>query len=505
MSNNFSKKAATGNTNPVNEEKAVKPFVRDDSENKIYKEFSVADITPLLTEDCIAYYDADTLYHQAATNQQVKFITVKHIKEGWEEELDGTKVFKGLGKGIKKDSWLWIKNLELEVAGKEPYTLEDFEVTDGQRLKGDHVKCVESAKVQIYMKLKRVREQFRIPKIVTVIGSGDNFRHSLDLCRPYKGNRKNTLKPILLDELRAWGVEELDAIVTPESPVHGVIETDDYVDMKGVEGAQYYQKHGRYNKIAVLSDKDGYNAQKLLCNPDTYNSTHPKKGQFKYPQAIVVPNTAESVGDIEVIARGKSTDYKFVGFSGLLWQILTFDGADGYSALGHLNGGMGFGADSAYKLLKPCTTAKEALQATIDKFAEILPFGVQYQNHKQEALDVDTITYMNTYFRCVYMLRSLDDTMDFYKLCKAFKVDVSAITENNKYTPPMKTYVGDNNHVSEVEALIEEIIKSDFKGIKSMKKSDQGPVLDSIKEKLMSIDFSSHYEMQQELKEGFTA
>lgn len=502
----FSRKAIAGNKGDVDstEEKQVKEFVRDDSDNKLFKKFSVSDITPLITKDCIAYYDADTLYHQAASNQEVKFITVKHKLEGWEEELAGVKVFRGLGKGIKKDSWLWMKNLEREVEGLEPYSLDDFEIKEGQRLKGDFSKCMESAKIQINRKLKRVREQFRIPKIVTVIGSGENFRHKLDLCRPYKGNRKETLRPLLLKDLRDWGVKELGAIICPESKTHGVIEVDDYVDMMGFEGNLHYRKHGKFNKIAILSDKDGYNAGKLLCNPDTHNKGHPLEGKFKYPQAIIVPDTSSSVGDIEMVAKTDSSDYKFIGFVGLLWQICTFDGADGYNALGHLNGGMGYGADSVYKRLKPCKTPKGVLQEAVNIFADVLPYGVQYENHKGEYLDVDTLTYMNTYFRVVYMLRSMEDQMDLYKLCKAFKVDTSKVVGNNKYTPPVKTYIGDEDHISSVEELITEIVKQDMKGIKSKKKADQAIVLDTIKEKLLSINFDSHYEMQQTLKEGFT-
>lgn len=496
----FSFKPSGYQMQDVGDEKQEKPFVRDESGNKIFKKYSVSDITDHITDDCIAYYDADTLYHQAATNQQVKFIIVKHKTEGWEEELAGVKVFRGLGKGIKKDSWLGRKNLEREVEGLPPYNLEDFEIEDGLRLKGEREKCLESAKVQIHRKLKRIRQQFRIPKIVTVIGSGDNFRHELDLCRPYKGERKKTLKPILAEELREWGVKELGAIVTPRSPKYGVIETDDYVDMKGFEGMIHYMRHGKFNKIAILSDKDGYNAPKLLCNPDTYNKDHPQGGKFKYPEAVIVPNTSECVGDIEMIAREKSTDYKFIGCLGLLFQMLSSDGADCYSALGHLNGGMGFGADSAYKVLKPCKTAKEAIQETVNVFAELLPYGVQYTTHKGDELDVDTMTYMNTYFRVSYMLRSLDDPMDFYKLCKAFKVDTSKVIGNNKLTPPKRVYVGNESHVEELQTLIKDILDNNVKGLKSKKKTDQAPMIDAIKEKLESINFESHYDMVQEEK-----
>lgn len=436
-----------------------KVFERDESDNPIFKQWQVNNLKEITTEDCVAYYDADTLYFQAASNQETKYIKVTH-KDGWSEELAGIKVFKGLGKGIKKDSWLWLKNLERETEGKEPYLLEDFEIEDCSKLNGDKDYCLEQAKIQVNMKLKRVRQQFGLNKIVTVVGSGENFRHSLPLCRLYKGKRKDTAPPILLKELRDWAVDKGLAMITPESPVHGNIETDDFVDMMGWLGALCYAKTGKYDKICILSDKDGNNSAKLICNPDTYSGDHPKKGMFKFPQPYRVPNTQESAGDIEIVPKETSADYKFIGFKGLLWQICTGDSADSYSALGHLNGGMGFGTESAYKVLKPCKTAKESLQAMIDIFAKLLPYGVQYEDHTGDKKDVDTMNYINYYFRTAYMLRSLDDKMDFFKLCKAFKVDTSAIENNNLWTAPYQ--------VLNLE-YVEELIGDTLGGLQSLK------------------------------------
>lgn len=481
MSKGFSKKS--GQVKDVSDEFKTTEYKRDLSDNPVFKDYQVNDIKSIITDDCEVYYDADTLYYQAASNQENKFIKVTHKVEGWTEELAGVKVFRGLGKGVKKDSWLWLKNLERESEGKLPYTLEDFEVVDCSALKGDKSYCLEQAKIQVNMKIKRVREQFLLDKIITVVGSGDNFRHSLPLCKLYKGNRKNTLTPILLKELRQWAVDTGLAIKTPESPVHGNIETDDYVDMMGWLGALHYDKTGKYNKITVLSDKDGNNSAKLTCNPDTYSGDHPKKGKFKFPQPYRVPNTKESAGDIEIIAKEKSADYKFIGFKGLLWQILTIDSADHYSALSHLNGGMNFGVDSAYKVLKPCKTAKDSLQAMIDAFAKVLPYGVEYTDCHSQYHDVDTMEYINSYFRVAYMLRSLDDKMDFYKLCKAFKVDTSAIVNNNEWTPPYEVFNTEMkdalyNTMKENYILMQ---NEDLKSYKSLKKADSTERLDKLK------------------------
>ena len=96
----------TPSQNGVREEsvKEEKPFERDESDNPVFKQWQVNNLSEIITDDCESYYDADTLFFQAASNQETKYIKVTH-KEGWSEELAGVKVFKGLGKGIKKDSW----------------------------------------------------------------------------------------------------------------------------------------------------------------------------------------------------------------------------------------------------------------------------------------------------------------------------------------------------------------------------------------------------------------
>lgn len=477
-----------------NDGKQEKPFVRDDSDNKLFPEIQVKDITPIITDDCVGHFDFDTPVWKACANMETKFIKVKHKEGGWEEELKNISTFKGLGKGIKKGSWLDLKNVEREVEGKEPYKVEDFEVTDHARLKMDRDKAIDQAKVQIYMKLKQLRQQFRIPRIKVHLGSGKCFRHDLDLVRPYKGNRKETSRPLILDEIRDWVVKELDHEVAKEG-----FEADDRIEHYGIIGYSNYLKTGKFNHIVLASDKDAKNNPKLLVDPDTHTGEdNPLKGKFKFPQAMLILDSSKDCGDIGIIQKTNSADYKFYGFKGLLWQaFLSGDGADNYNSLTHLKQNLNFGDESAYRLLKPCKTSKEALQVTIDKFAELLPYGVQYVSHKGEELDVDTMTYMNTYFKVAYMTRSYNDQMDFYKLCEAMKVDTSKIVNNNLLTPPQKVYVGNESHVEEVEGKINEILKDKMKGFKTLKKADAAARIDEIKEILESISFESHYEMQQ--------
>lgn len=428
-----------------------KPFVKDNSDNKVFKDYQIDDITPLITDDCIGIMDSDTMVYEACSNQERRFITITHKEEGWSEELAGVEVFRGKGKGIKPDSWLGRKNLERDVEGLEPYTLEDFEVEAGHVLKVSEDKAIKDIKIQIFTKLKTIRLQYNIPRIKVVLGEGRCFRNDLPLCREYKGKRKETLRPILLSKIRKWVIEsgEIDSELAPKG-----IEADDLVENYSNIGYTNYRHTGKFNYILIASDKDAMNNPKILVNPDTHSGEkNPLRGKFKFPKAMLIEATDRSYGDIEIIQKEKSTDFKFIGFKGLLWQaFLSGDSADNYNCLSHLQQGLNFGDESAYRLLKPCTSAKESLQEVINKFAELLPYGVQYTDFNGVEHDVDTITYMNSYFLTAYMQKKPNDDMDFFKLCKLFKVDTSSIENNNVWSAPVEQF---NIEVS--ETLINDI------------------------------------------------
>ncbi len=226
---------------------------------------------------------------------------------------------------------------------------------------------------------------------------------------------------------------------------------------------------------------------------------------LKFPKPLLIEAIDKDSGDVVLVSKGNSKEFKGYGFVFLLYQTsLGIDSADNYSALSHLNKNLNFGDSAAYKVLKPCKTAKEALQATINTFAELLPHGVQYTDHTGKEWDVPTIEYMNTYFHVAYMLRSADDNMDFYKLCKLMEVDTSAIEDNNKLTPPVKTFVAKEELTEDIKSVIVALLDEKLKSYKSKKKGELVEVLDEIKETLTEVSqsFDGFYEMRQFEKEN---
>tara|TARA_R110000787_G_scaffold90783_3_gene191487 strand:- start:10667 stop:12214 length:1548 start_codon:yes stop_codon:yes gene_type:complete len=489
------------------ESKQEKPFVKNTDDNKIFPEIQVKDISVLIDENTIGMVDADTMIYQAASNTENKYILVEHNTEEVTVELKGSREFKGQTKEISEVSWLGVQNAKRKVQKLEPWLVSDFTITNKSKLKYETEElALERAKITIMTKLKNIRLQFGIDKLTMVIGEGDNFRHKLPLCKPYKGNRADTLRPIILKPLREWVVKERGAIEAELLSNGENVEADDTTEYYGRLGYVAYRRTGIFSYIVLASDKDAMGHAKLLINPDTHTGEkNPLRGQFKYPQAMLIEATDKCVGGVDLVVGSSKKEIKGFGFKWLIYQaILGEDGADNYSALKHLGKKFNYGEVAAYEDLFPLNTPQEVLQKAIDVCAGFLPYGVQYADHIGEGHDVDTLTYMNTYFAVAYMLKSASDTMTFTKLCTAFKVDTSSIVNNNTMAAPKLTFNKDGakENVDKLKASCENMLP-DLKGFKAKKKGDLVELIGAIVENHTSVigEFDSFYEMKQEPKE----
>lgn len=497
----FSKKVSSSTS-----EGADKPFVRDDTDNKIFPEIQVKNLSSLIDENTVGKQDADNLIYRSAANLETKFIEVQHNTEDVYVELQGIREFKGQTKAISEVSWLGVENEKRKIKGLPLWEVSDFTITPNHKLDKPFDKALEQAKISVHNQLKSIRQQFGIPKIDMLLGEGDTFRNKLPLCKPYKGNRTETLRPILLEALREWAVKEMGAEMAVARDDGELVECDDICEYYAALGYKHYRKTGKFNFICISSDKDSLGNPKLYVNPDKHTGKdNPLKGQFKYPQAMLIEATDKSCGGIDLISNGSKKEIKGYGLKWIIYQsILGQDSADNYSAIKDLGKKFNYGEVSAYEDLLPLSTPTEVIQKAIDVIAELLPYGVQYTDHTGKEWDVDSMTYISNYFTCAYMLRSASDTMTLTKLCKAFKVDISAIVDNNKLTPPVKTFIKDNaeDNVDKIRVMCENILP-DLVGFKTKKKDLLIEMIEDIKsnqEELM-LQFESFYDMVQKEKE----
>ena len=462
-----------GRTSKVEEDNEIqdKVFVRDDSENKLFPEIQIKDLSTITDSNTQLVLDGDGVVWKSCSSVESLYIVCKHKEEAFEVELDGITKFKGAGKNISVDSWLGVENVKREAKGLPLFTAEDFEVTQCSRLNyPTEEKAFEQVQIIIRTKLKSLRQQFGIDKIKFCIGEGKSFRDDLDLVKPYKGTR-SPLRPILLKRARQWVLDVLGGELAPEG-----YENDDWVEWYANESWKVYKKTGVAPYILCCEDKDAFSNPKILTSFGVHSGKdNPNRGKFKYPQAWVVEDTSTSVGGLDLIVTSK----KELRGHGLKWLIsqafLIGDSADSYFALKHLKDyKTNYGDVQAYKDFSELKTPKEVLQKAVDLYSEFFPYGIQYTSHKGEDLDVDTMTYMNTYFLVAYMTRSANDKMDFYKLCKAFKVDTSAIVNNNEWTPPYEVFntEGAEELTKKVVTSLDDTLLEDFKAYKSLKKDD---------------------------------
>ena len=497
----FSIKAGSTTNVDVEDSGRIKAvFVRDLADNTLFPEIQVSDISSVTDSNTRWKLDGDGIVWKACSSVETLYIIAKHIETGLEVELDGVTQFKGLGKNISTSSWMGVENIKREVQGLPLYSPEDFEVTQHNRLNyKTEDKAFEQVQIMIRTKLKNIREQFQINNIDFCIGEGECFRDRLDLSESYKGKR-SPLRPIVLKRARKWVLEVLKGELAPED-----FENDDYVEWYGNIGWNDYKKTGIFSYGCIAEDKDSLSNPKLLINFGTHaGKDNPKKGQFKFPKAWLIKDASFGAGGLDLVVKSKK---ELKGY-GLLWLIaqafLIGDTADCYNAIKHLppklKEGIKYADVAAYKDFYHITDPKEALQKVVDFYLEILPYGVQYTNHKEEDLDVDTMTYMNTYFLVAYMTRSSEDKMDFYKLCKALKVDTSKIVGNNKQTVPERVYVGHQAYTEALKEELDTLVTAKLKSYKSLKKDALVSLLDYVKGSLSSIDFDQFYEMQQKDK-----
>ena len=462
------------------------PFVRDESDNKMFPQLQVKDLSTVTDESTRWKLDADGIVYKAASIMENLYIVVKNKDTGEEVELEGIEAFKGKGKAVSENSWLGVENIKRETKKLSPYSVDDFIIEQKQRLKMDESKALEQAKIMINMKLKGLRQQFGINNIDVCIGGGLCFRNSLPTVEPYKGNRIDSLRPILLKSLRSWVMEEKNGEYAPEG-----FENDDYVEWWGYKGYMDYKKNGVFSYGVIAEDKDSFSNPKLLINFGQHTGEdNPFKGDYKFPQAWVIPDSGVSSGETDLIVKSKK-EFKASGLKWLLSQaFLIGDTADHYNALKHLKHyKTNFGDVGAYELLSEVDSPKDCVQAVIDLYASFFPYGVEYTDHRGDKQDVTTMEYMNTYFLVAYMTRSAKDTMDFYKLCKAFKVDTSKIENNNILTAPYQVFNTDcseellTNTLSQLKSLKGEQLKA----YKSLKKDG---LVERLDDTLAKIDGS---------------
>lgn len=234
-----------------------------------------------------------------------------------------------------------------------------------------------------------------------------NFRTGLPLAVEYKGNRKDTIKPVLLPELKQYAIDRLGAEV-----VTG-FETDDRVVIRVTEGVKEGKK-----VIGSSADKDSLQAEGWWLNYEKWDE----------------PKYVKGFGQLYLDTSIKVPDVKGDGWKFLYYQILSADNADNYCSRDVftkviIDGEVSnrkkprWGSKTAKIALDKCTNHKQCLELIVKKYKEW--YGeeeFEYEDWQGNIRKATWLDVLDMQFQLAYMKRSDDDKTCIKKILKKVKI-----------------------------------------------------------------------------------
>ena len=311
--------------------------------------------------------DGDLLVYRCAAAAEERSIVVTHQPTGIKKSFKTRTAFKKV---------MQEKNKEIT----SEYLIEDHQEPESPSF------CFKVIRQKIE-KIKRLTQADEIEIWCTDI---NNFRLDLPLPTKYKGNRKNSIKPVLLKDAqeyikRVFGAKQADGL-----------EVDDMIIIRSYEELE----KGNY-PILPIWEKDTTQATNLnIWTEET--------------------NLIETLPEFGKLTFAKPSTIKGNGLKFLCFQWIYGDDSDGYkaSALSETT----FGAKSVYDYLVDSKSIKECLELVIKKFKEFYPEPFEYTAWNQEVIKADWKFMLEMYFKCCWMKRSVDDPSDPKQLFDKYEV-----------------------------------------------------------------------------------
>lgn len=223
-----------------------------------------------------------------------------------------------------------------------------------------------------------------------VISGDDNFRKSIPLPSQYKNTRNDAGKPINLAEAKEYLVKHHNAETA-------VGEADE------VLVAYAYQGYKNGEKVIQASiDKDAYHGPGWLYNWDVMET----------------PELIEGFGSLYI---NDSDTVKGSGRVFLYYQMCFGDPIDAYKPCELAK--VKFGEKSAYKILKDCTSDKQAVEVLVKQYKKWYPKPVTYRAWDESLQTKDWMEIWQMYADCAFMPRWEGDRLDVKKLLKTLGVN----------------------------------------------------------------------------------
>lgn len=207
------------------------------------------------------------------------------------------------------------------------------------------------------------------------LGQGESFRVERSTLLKYKGNRDDTLRPLLLGDVREYITKKYKAEV-----VKG-LESDDWVTIDAYRDT---------SKIVVTNDKDARGTDCLVYNPFDSVGTVDCRG----------------FGSLYLNSKGEVKGY---GRMWLYLQICSLDAADNYKA--NCFSDVAWGEKSAYKILKDCKNDKEAFEAIKRIYQHLYPTPKLIKGWRNDEILIDWKYVFNEMWMMARMWRNVSDDL----------------------------------------------------------------------------------------------
>lgn len=219
------------------------------------------------------------------------------------------------------------------------------------------------------------------------IGKGDSFRVELSTLLEYKGNRKDALRPVLLDEVNRYLIKKYSANI-----IEGY-EVDDVVVM---------ESYGKYNHFIIGVDKDYYGTGSRFLNTN---------------------RLSESIIDTDGIGKLYTCGNKVRGYGALfkMFQICSGDASDNYKA--NCMSDVKWGDGGAYKALQGCKTYKELFSKAVSIFKYLYPTQKQIIGWKGDTINIDWLYVFQEMFNMAHLHRKKDDYVNVVSVLDKLGID----------------------------------------------------------------------------------
>ncbi len=317
-------------------------------------------------EEIIAVIDGDEISYVIAAACEKRSIKVVNKNSLGEANFKHKTAFKAFTEGLEIPEGF--------------FTVEDVQEAD------ELSNALHSVKVTI----DNIKTACKADKVEIYLSGKDNFRDSLPLPSKYKGNRKDTIRPLLLDDIRLYLINIYKA-----KTVTGR-EADDMICQRMYDG----YKSGQMI-IGVTQDKDACGSQGWLYNPNK----------------MVKPEYIDGLGSIAI---NEKNEVRGMGRKWGYLQWLIGDSTDGYKPTEVCKAR--YGEKSALKILEELTTDKDCIKAVYDQYLKWYPAEVKYTAWNGDEIVTDAVGMMQLYMDCYRMRRFEDDTVDIRSVLKKMEI-----------------------------------------------------------------------------------